>query len=364
MTTAQKIGAGAVIGVFAIGIVAAQVSPAGSSGERSTFGNPEDPGPNGLLALTVLLESTDHEVERIAEAPSKADLDSDKTIFLVAPGTLTAADANTLNEVASDGARVVVAGDPGDEGLSRLLDTDAAIDDATGGAQTPLTLTPETSAVTTVESTDELAFSSAGSALPIVGTIGKPGAVVKEVGAGRVIVIAGSSTLTNEGIVEADNARFTINLAGPQGREVQLIEAVRVAPGSGLSALPGAWGWAALGLFVAALALAWSRGRRLGPVEHASRPLQPPRREYVEAVAGALVRSRDPQAAITPLRDAARDRLARRAGLPHDATDAQIREAAAAAGLEPDEIDAISGPSGEGAMRAAAGAMAKLSKRT
>jgi hypothetical protein len=91
--------------------------------------------------------------------------------------------------------------------------------------------------------------------------------------------------------------------------------------------------------------------------------LPPPRREYVEAIAGALVRSRDPNAAIVPLRDAARDRLARRAGLSHDATDTQIRDAAAAAGLEPDEAEAVGGYVGEGAMLAAARALAQLSKR-
>jgi len=128
--------------------------------------------------------------------------------------------------------------------------------------------------------------------------------------------------------------------------------------------LPGEWGWAVLGLLLAALTLAWARGRRLGPVQHASRPLPPPRREYVDAVAGTLVRTRDPETAIAPLREAARDRLARRAGLSHDASDTQLREAAEAAGLDPAEVEAVGGQPGEGAMLAAAGALAKLSKRT
>lgn len=363
VTRSQRIALTVAIGVLAAGVLMAQISGAGGSGERSTLGSAGDAGPSGLLALTLLLESTGHDVERVAKAPSDGGLDSEKTTFLLAPGTLTAADASALNDLAGEGGRVVVAGDPGDEGLERLLETDAGIDDGTSVLLAPLTVTSETTGVSRLESADGLVVSPAGSALPIAGGPGEAVVVARDVGEGRIIAVAGSSIFENEGILRADNARFAINLAGPEGRGVQLVEAVRTAPGSGLSALPGAWGWAALGLLVAALTLAWARGRRLGPVEHASRPLPPPRREYVDAIAGALVRSRDPQAAIEPLREAARDRLARRAGLPREATDAEIREAAEAAGLEPDEVEAVGGGPGEGAMLAAAGAVAKLSKR-
>ena len=185
-----------------------------------------------------------------------------------------------------------------------------------------------------------------------------------DVGAGRVVVVADDDLLLNELIADADNALFGINLAGEAGRDVQLVEAVRTPPGSGLEALPSQWGWVAAGLLAAALSLAWARGRRLGPAEVAARPLPPPRRQYLDAVSGAMMRAGQPHAAAEPLREAARDRLSRRVGLPPDASDAQIRQAAEAVGLEPAEVEALAGPAGEGAMLAAAGALAKLETRS
>jgi hypothetical protein len=359
----SRIAAIAGVAIVSFGVFLSQISGTGSSSKRSTQESPADGGPTGLLAFVALLDSAGHEIERVDEAPSDGDLDSDKTAFLLAPGKLTAADATTLNDLAADGGLVVVAGDPGDEGLSRLLGSDAQIDGGQPALAAPLAIAPETAGVAGVELADGTAFDSAGGALPIIGASGDVNAVATNVGEGRVVVIADDSAFQNSQIALADNALFALNLAGPEGREVQLVESVRTPPGSGLSALPSAWGWAALGLLVAALALAWASGRRLGPVELQSRALPPPRKAYVDAVAGALVRTRDPGAAVVPLRDAARDRLARKAGLPRDASDVQIREAAKAAGLDPAEVEVVSGQNGEGAMLAAAGALAKLSKR-
>ena len=81
----------------------------------------------------------------------------------MAPGALTAADANALNELAADGGRVVVAGDPGDEGLSRLLGTDAEITEA-GVSETvaPLVVAPETAGVASVQTGSTQAVAGPG----------------------------------------------------------------------------------------------------------------------------------------------------------------------------------------------------------
>ncbi len=112
---------------------------------------------------------------------------------------------------------------------------------------------------------------------------------------------------------------------------------------------------------------AW-RGRAaggLGPVEVAARPLPPPRREYVDAVSGAMIRAGDPHAAIRaasrggsrPPRAACRA-AARRLGRadPRGCRGGRPR-AGGGRGRS-------AGQAGEGAMLAAAGALAKLSKRT
>ncbi len=365
MSRRGRIAAIAGVALVSLGVLLAQISGTGSSGKRSTQDSAADAGPTGLLALAVLLDSEGHEVERVNEPPSDDGLDADKSTFLLAPGDLTAADATALNDLAADGGRVIVAGDPGDEGLERLLGSDAEIDGVGGPARAfPLALAPETAGVAAIEQDDETTFTAAGGALPLLGADGVVSAVAADVGEGRVVVIADDSIFQNSRLGLADNALLALNLAGAEGRGVQLVESVLTPPGSGLSALPSAWGWAALGLLVAALALAWASGRRLGPVEHVSRPLPPPRKAYVDAIAGALIRARDPDGAVAPLREVARDRLARRAGLPMDASDAEIRAAAEGAGLDEAEIEVVlGGRSGEGAMLAGAGAVAKLSKR-
>jgi len=140
------------ISLLVAGILLAQIAGTGSEGERPLGADPTDSGPTGLLGLMLLLERNDHDVERVAEAPSEDDLDAGKTAFLVGPGALTAADSNALNELAAEGGRVVVAGDPGDEGLSRLLGYDAEIADAgVSEIVAPLVVAPETQGVASVQ---------------------------------------------------------------------------------------------------------------------------------------------------------------------------------------------------------------------
>src|SRR5262249_61404349 len=92
------------------------------------------------------------------------------------------------------------------------------------------------------------------------------------------------------------------------------------APGRG--AIPGRWQAALVGLALAALLGVVAAGRRLGPPEDAARPLPPPRREYIDALAVTLARTNQPAPALAPLQAAARSRLARRVRLPSSAPEA------------------------------------------
>ncbi|MGH8985550.1 MAG: hypothetical protein ACRDY6_16955, partial [Acidimicrobiia bacterium] len=65
---------------------------------------------------------------------------------------------------------------------------------------------------------------------------------------------------------------------------------------------------------------------------------------YVDAVAEALSRTRRPAAALAPLQAAARARLASRAGLGPDASEEQLRAAAARLGWTRGEVDALFAP--------------------
>jgi hypothetical protein len=88
----------------------------------------------------------------------------------------------------------------------------------------------------------------------------------------------------------------------------------------------------------------WSRGRRLGPPDEVERAQAPPRRAYVEAMAAALARTRQPDVVVGDLQDRARRRLAERAGLPPDASDEELRRVARDAGLPAGQVDALFRP--------------------
>ncbi|MEJ7876842.1 MAG: hypothetical protein WKF62_09280, partial [Solirubrobacterales bacterium] len=54
----------ATVAILCVGVLLSQVSGSGSSGKRSTLESPDDKGPNGLLGLVVLLDTSEHPIER------------------------------------------------------------------------------------------------------------------------------------------------------------------------------------------------------------------------------------------------------------------------------------------------------------
>ena len=148
------------------------------------------------------------------------------------------------------------------------------------------------------------------------------------------MLLADSSPLQNRLLGEADNAALALALSG-RG-PLTFVESVHgYGPARGLAALPARFGWALIGLALAALVFMVARGRRLGPPEPERRDLPPPRRAYVDALAATMARGRDREEAVAPVRAEARRRLARRAGLGPQADPDAWRAAARAAGLEP-----------------------------
>jgi hypothetical protein len=171
---------------------------------------------------------------------------------------------------------------------------------------------------------------------------------VASVGRGRVYLVADSSPLSNRLLATADNAALGAALAGPVGRRVAFAETVHgYGQQRGLAALPQRWKWVLAGLLLAALAWIASRLRRLGPVEQEARELPPPRRAYVDAVAAALARTRRPADTAERVRQAARARVARRAGLGSDPGEESIVRAAATLGLSDEEAAALTRPARE-----------------
>ena len=195
---------------------------------------------------------------------------------------------------------------------------------------------PETAGVSRVETAGVGAWATAGQARPALGSGRRHLLVVAPVGRGRLALLADASPLQNRLLARADDAKLGLSLAGPPSRPVTFVESVHgYGRASGLGAIPTSWRFALGGLVLAALVLMWSRGRRLGPAEELERPLPPPRREYVDALAGLLERSRNPAAAIEPLQAELRRRVERHgaAGL----SDEEV-EAALAAPKRPEDV--------------------------
>ncbi len=170
---------------------------------------------------------------------------------------------------------------------------------------------------------------------------------VRRVGNGTVELLGDSSPLQNRLLGSADNAAFGLALAAPRNRPVAFLESYHgygSGTGTGLSALPLTWKLLLCGLGLAGLVYMVACGRRFGPPEEEGRSLAPPRRQYVDSLAGIVARSKRRDAAVGPVRREARDALLRRASLPRDANDDAVRFAAARLGLADDDAETLLRP--------------------
>jgi hypothetical protein len=159
------------------------------------------------------------------------------------------------------------------------------------------------------------------------------------------VFLADASPLQNRLLGSADDAAFGLALADPRNRPVEFLESYHgYGTGTGLSALPLSWKVLLSGLGLAALVYAVARGRRFGPPEPEGRTLAPPRREYVDSLAAVVARSKRRNAAVGPVRRAARDAVLRRSSLPPGVTDDGFRIAAKRLGLADPDAEALLRP--------------------
>lgn len=309
---------------------------------------------DGLAAYAELLARHGHPVTRIRTSLDRADLDPSGTLVIADPGRVSAEEGRALAGFVAAGGRLVAAGQDAAPVLAGLPGGGPDWDDAGVRSARPIVPAPEVAGVATVESAGDGAWERAGGTLPLLGDGGRVLATVATVGAGRVVALADASPLQNRLLARADNAAFALAIAGggrpsdtagDGGRPVAFAEAQHgYGRRSGLGAIPARWRWALAGGFLAAVVWMWSRSRRLGPPDEIERPAPPARRAYVDAMAGALARARQPDVATAPLQERARRRLAAGADLPAGATDDDLRRVATELRLPPGEIDALFRP--------------------
>jgi hypothetical protein len=191
------------------------------------------------------------------------------------------------------------------------------------------------------------AFEPAGG-LPLVVSADRHLAVVFTVGAGRVVMFSDTALLANQGLGLLDNAAFVI---GQTGIGTVVFDEFRhgfTEQGSTglLEAAPESWS-ATMRLLAVALVIALVvYGRRFGPPEPQGRGFVPSRRQLVDAVAASLRRTGSPVQATEPIRRLAKQEIRRRAMLGPDASEVELRTAAADF-LPEDEVNALFSPTAD-----------------
>lgn len=325
--------------VAAVTVITGGTGPGGPT--SSSYATADD----GLAAYAELLGRRGHSVRQLRVSLDEARLDPGWTVVLADPGGVTQAEARALVTFLGAGGRVLAAGSSAAPLVNGLLGGGIEWDGRGVPVARPLVPVAEVEGVTTVETAGRGHWSEAGASLPALGNGDRVLLTVASTGPGRVVALADASPLQNRLLARADNAAFALAAVGEAGRPVAFAEAQHgYGRETGLGAIPSRWRWAVTVAFVAAVVWMWSRGRRLGPPDEVGRVQAPPRRAYVEAMAAALARTRQPDVVVAGLQNRARRRLAERAGLPPDATDDDLRQVASEIGLPPDQVESLLRP--------------------
>jgi hypothetical protein len=345
----------ALVAAFIALIVAIdQLAPTPSGPDGSSYAT----APAGAAAYAELLHRAGRPVRRIRTPLTERAPDRAWTLVVLAPERVEPAEARAIRRFLVAGGRLVAAGATS-RWLARVLDAPPAWGPGEPGVARTVVPVPETAGVTAVRFAAGGRWETLGGALPILAGRDGPVAAVAEQGAGRAVLLPDASPLVNAQLAQADNAAF--GLAAVGDRPVAFLETVHgYGEATGLAALPARAVWVLAGLALAALALVWSMARRFGPPEEAALALAPPRRDYVEAVAAGLAASGDRTGIAAAAAAGARRRLAARAGLPPEAGEPALREAAERFGLDDAEVDALFA---DGDELAAGRALAKLEAR-
>lgn len=296
--------------------------------------------PAGTAGFAELLGRAGHSVEQVRTLPHSSPPSPGETVFLLDPPAVAPRDVRTLRGFVLSGGRLVAGGLS-----SRALRELVSAPPGQLGPGVAVATARGLGGVRRVETAGLRAWAQSGSARPLVSARGRTVVAESRLGRGRVYLLADSSPLQNRLLGRADNAALGLALAGTPARPAAFLESYHgYGRSSGLAALPLSWKLLLGGLALAALVYVIARGRRFGPPEPDSRELPPPRREYVDALAASIARTRRRDEAVQPVRRAAREALLRRVAQPPGADDEAVREAARRIGLPDSDADALLRP--------------------
>jgi uncharacterized protein DUF4350 len=289
--TRVRLGLGIVAALVGFAVVLAvieRLSPAPKGPRSSSYAT----SPAGLAAYASVLERAGHPVRRLRTRIAEEAPPTDQTLVVFDPDVMEPQEAKAIGDWVRSGGRLVA----GASGDSSWLDE--ALHDAPvwegSDATRRRTLVPvaETTGVTEVVSIGG-GWHELGGALPVIGPAAGPLVVTARSGKGTVALLADSTPLQNRALDERDDAALGIALVGGEGRTVAFLETVHgYGVSRGFGGLPGNVKWALIGLALTALVAIWAAGRRFGPAEDPDTEPPPPRVDYVDALAAALVRAK------------------------------------------------------------------------
>lgn len=291
--------------------------------------DPESAGPSGTRALVSILadQGVDVTVSRSRD-DALAALDSQTTLIL--PDVSSLSD-DALAELAAAAGDIVLA-----EPRSRTLDLLLPGSDPSGSAGTD-----ELDPACTVPAAERAGSITGGTlATPgdaVAGCYPADGAfalLTLEQDGRTISALDGRTVLANDALDQAGNAALALALTGSQPTAVWYMPALADADSSGapptLGELTPDWVTPAMVLLMAAaLAAAFWRGRRFGPLVVERLPVTVRATETTTGRARLYARARDAGHALDQLRLGAIERLGRMLALPAHSDPAAIADAAA-----------------------------------
>ena len=301
--------------------------------------DPQNPDGDGAQALARVLDGQGVSVDvvRSADAFDRATTDSSTMVLVTASDRLGRSTTRRLLDHQGEAGLVVVA--PGPE-LTRQL--------AIGGYA--VTLSPDGPVAAGCPAYDGLALRvREAEAFDSDGCFRAPGGVLLAEPRAGLTLLGAPAALTNDQILEGDNAAVALRLLGQRTHLVWYVPSLGdLVGGDGVSpsSLLPRWLVPALWLLVlTAGALVVWRSRRLGPLAVEPLPVHVKAVETTRNLGRLYRRAGDRRHAAEALRAAARARMTERLRLPHH-TDHRVLASAVAehTGRGVDEVDALLRP--------------------
>lgn len=326
------------VAILAVVVVSALAS-IGDDGRGGPL-DPSNPGPEGARAVARVLEqqSVQVQVARGQAAYLKATVDASTAVVVSNADQLGASTLRRLREHGTASPALILIGAPPD-----LLDRLGVSVGSTSTLRGQLTPDCELDLFRGV-----LVDVPPAPALPAPGCFGDRGGVLfKPAPDDRSVqLLSDGALLSNDRVLDGDNAAAALRLLGQQQRLVWYVadshdttsaDSVSVVPLLPRALVPGLWL-----LALAVLAFVLLRGRRLGPLVREPLPVVVRATESTESRGRLYRRTRDRDHVSRVLRTATRRRLAATLSLPREVALASLVVAVArASGREPDEVGAL-----------------------